>query len=490
MERLRRNFSQPSSDTSNSRTPCCYRRGGREKVSTVTIIGGGPAGYVAAITAARLGKQVVLIEEAELGGTCLNEGCIPTKSLLESAETYDRIKHASRFGIDLPLDQVHLNWQSVQQYKNNVVKKLVLGIGYLMKKNKVHVVKGKASFLTDQLIRVQTEDGIAEITANQFIIATGAEPIALPFAPFDGEWVIHNRHAIALPEVPSSLLIVGGGVIGCEFASVYSRMGSKVTIVEMADQILPGEDSDLAAILYHQLVKDGVLIHTSTSVQEIDRNDRSVTLAMNGEITKMTADYVLVAIGRKPRVEGLGLDQIGVLYTKQGIQVNEHMQTSIPHMYACGDVVGGIQLAHFAFHEGEVAAENACGKQKKINRRVVPRCIYTWPEIGSVGLTEKKAREIYGDIRIGEFPFAANGKALILGEQTGKVKVIVHPEFNEIIGFSIVGPRATELIGQGSMMLHSEMTVDTMESFIAAHPTLSEALQEAVLSATGLAVHL
>lgn len=459
-------------------------------MNTVAIIGGGPAGYVAAITAARFGKQVVLIEEAELGGTCLNEGCIPTKSLLESAETYDRIKHAGRFGIDLPLDQVHLNWNSVQQYKNKVVKKLVLGIGYLMKKNQILVVKGKASLLTDHLIQVQTANGIKEVTADRIIIAAGAEPIALPFAPFDGEWIINNKQAIALPEVPSSLLIVGGGVIGCEFASVYSRMGSKVTIVEMADQILPGEDSDIAATLHQQLEKDGVLIHTSTRVQEIDRYERSVTLVKNGKIEKITASYVLVSIGRKPSVERLGLDQIGVLYTTQGIQVNEHMQTSIPHIYACGDVVGGIQLAHAAFHEGEVAAGNACGILKQVNDRVVPRCIYTWPEIASVGLTEKQAREKYGDIRIGEFPFSANGKALILNEQLGKVKVIVHPEFNEIIGLSIVGPRATELIGQGSMILYSEMTVEFMESFIAAHPTLSEALQEAILSTTGLAVHL
>lgn len=409
---------------------------------------------------------------------------------LESAEMYDRVKHVNRFGINLPLDQVHLNWKRVQQYKDEVVKKLVRGIGYLVKKNQVRVVKGRAAFLTDRLIQVQTADGTERMTADQFIIATGSEPIALPFAPFDGEWVIHNRHAIALPKVPASLLIVGSSIIGCEFASIYSRMGSRVTIVEMTDQIIPGEDIDIAAILQKQLEKDGVVIHTSTSVQKLDCNEKSATLLKNGKSMKMTADYVLVSIGRKPRLERLGLDGIGVLYSKQGIQVNERMQTSIPHVYACGDVVGGIQLAHYAFHEGKIAAANACGRQKVINSPAVPRCIYTHPEIGCVGLTEKKAREKYGDIRIGEFPFSANGKALILKEQTGKVKVIVHPEFNEIIGMSIIGPSATELIGQGTMMLHSEMTADAMESFIAAHPTLSEALQEAVLSATGNAVHL
>jgi dihydrolipoamide dehydrogenase len=459
-------------------------------MNTVAIIGGGPSGYVAAITAARLGKQVILIEEAELGGTCLNEGCMPTKSLLESVNVYDKVKHADRFGIDLPADQVQLNWKRVQQYKNKVVKKLVMGIGYLMKKNQIRVVRGRASLLNDQLLQVDTEKGKEEISAEQIIIATGSEPIALPFAPFDGQWIIHSKHALELSEIPSSLLIIGGGVIGCEFASIFSRLGSKVTIIEAASQILPQEDEDTAAILQQQLQKDGVVIHTSATVKQVDRQTKRVTLQKEEQLEEITADLVLVSIGRKPRVTELGLEQIGVHYTSRGIEVNEHMQTNVSHIYACGDVIGGIQLAHIAFHEGMVAASNACGKTKTINYRAVPRCIYTWPEIAAVGLTEKEARAAYGDIRIGEFPFSANGKALIHHEQIGKVKVIVHPEFQEIIGLSIIGPHATELIGEGTMMLHAEMTVDAMEDFIAAHPTLSEAVHEAVLSAVGQAVHM
>jgi len=458
-------------------------------VGTVVIIGGGPAGYVAAITAARKGQQVTLIEQQQLGGTCLNEGCIPTKSLLESAETYEKVKHAAVFGIDVPESGVSVNWQAVQQYKNKVMKKLVSGVGYLMKKNQVRVISGKATFLTDQVLHVEKADGDEQITADRFIIATGSEPIELPFAPFDGDWIIHSKQAMSLTSIPSSLLIVGGGVIGCEFASIYSRLGTKVTMVEMAEHILPGEDRDIADVLKRQLEASGVAIHTGTALERLDARTKTAWVHKKDGVEQIWTEKVLVSIGRKPRVKDLGLDRIGVKYSRQGIQVNENMQTSVSHLYACGDVIGGIQLAHVAFHEGEVAALNACGFEKTVNVRAVPRCIYTSPEIASVGLTEKQAKERYGDVRIGEFPFSANGKALILSEQEGKVKVIVEPEFNEIVGLAIVGPRATELIGQGTLMLHAEMTTDAMEHFIAAHPTLSEALLEAVMNATGQAIH-
>lgn len=458
-------------------------------MTTLAVIGGGPAGYVAAIIAAQQGKQVILIEEKELGGTCLNEGCMPTKSLLESAEYVDKVKHAEHFGVKLSSNQVEINWDKVQNYKNSIVKKLVLGIGYLMKKNKIKVIKGKASFLSDHTVTVDQGDKQEVVEAEQFIIASGSEPVNLPFAPFDGQWVIHSGQAMSLETIPSSLLIVGGGVIGCEFASIYSRMGTKVTIVEMADQLLPGEDADIASVLHSELEKSGVTIHTSTSLKNLDAATKKATYENKDGVHEASVDRVLVSIGRKPRVAELGLEKIGVNFTKQGIQVNEHMQTNLPHIYACGDIVGGIQLAHVAFHEGTVAASHACGKQVKVNYRAVPRCIYTSPEIASVGMTEKQARDRYGDVRVGEFPFAANGKALILNEQIGKVKVIVEPEYNEIVGISIVGPRATELIGQGAVMLHAELTVDVMENFIAAHPTLSEAIHEALLSTTGHAVH-
>ncbi|NEN81943.1 dihydrolipoyl dehydrogenase [Paenibacillus elgii] len=459
-------------------------------METIAIIGGGPAGYVAAIAAAGQGKQVTLIEQKELGGTCLNEGCMPTKSLLESADTLDKVKHADRFGVVLPTDRVEVDWNAVQSYKNGIVSKLVQGIGFLMKKNKIRVIRGQASFVTDRKLQVSQGDRHEAVEADRFIIAAGSEPVALPFAPFDGEWIIHSGQAMSLPAVPASLLIIGGGVIGCEFASIYSRLGTRVTVVEMADQLLPGEDADTAAILQRELEKAGVKVYTSTAVKQLQLEEKLAVFETESRVFEGTADRVLVAIGRKPRTDGLGLEKARVRYTKQGIEVNPHMQTSVPHIYACGDIIGGIQLAHVAFHEGTVAALHASGAEAKVNYRAVPRCIYTSPEIAGVGLTEKQARERYGDIRVGEFPFAANGKALILDEPVGRVKVLTEPQYHEIVGISIVGPKATELIGQGAVLLHTEMTADMMEHFIAAHPTLSEAVHEAILGAIGHAVHV
>ncbi|HZG86374.1 dihydrolipoyl dehydrogenase [Paenibacillus sp.] len=459
-------------------------------MSEIAIVGGGPAGYVAAIVAARQGKRVTLIERRELGGTCLNEGCMPTKSLLESAETFDKVKHAGRFGIRVPAEQVEVDWPGVQRHKDGIVRQLVAGVGYLMRKNQIKVIAGKASFESDRRIRVEKEQGEEQIESERIIIAAGSEPIELPFAPFDGEWIVHSGQAMALPAVPKSMLIVGGGVIGCEFASVYSRLGTQVTIVEAADQLLPGEDADIAAVLRKELEKGGASIWTSASLQSVDRAAKTARCrTADGELRDVEADVVLVSVGRRPRTSELRLENAGVEYGKQGIAVSERMQTNVPHIYACGDVIGGIQLAHVAFHEGAVAALNACGGDAKANYRAVPRCIYTSPEIAGVGLTEKKARELYGDVRVGEFPFAANGKAMILAEPIGKVKVIVEPQYHEIVGVSIVGPRATELIGQGAVMLHGELTADAMESFTAAHPTLSEAVHEALLAAIGGAVH-
>lgn len=455
----------------------------------IAIIGGGPAGYVAAITAARLGKRVVLIEQKELGGTCLNEGCMPTKALLECAEIYQHVLHADRFGIEGAGKQAQVNWEKVQQFKRSIISKLTGGVQYLMKRNQVQVIRGSASFLSEHTLRVQTEDSSSVIEAGKYIVATGAEPIALPFAPFDGEWVLDSRHCLSLSAAPPVLLIVGGGVIGCEFASVYSRMGSRVILVEMAGQLLPGEDADIAGVLEKSLRQSGVAIHLESSVEALERASKTARIRTAEGVSEVQADAVLVAIGRRPRVSEIGLAQAGISATPRGIEVNERMQTSQPHIYAVGDVAGGIQLAHVAFHEGEVAAKSACGENASVHLRSVPRCIYTSPEVASVGLTERQAREQYEGLLIGEFPFSANGKAMIVQETAGKVKVLVEPVYHEIVGVTLVGPRATELIGQAALLLHAEMTVDAMESFIAPHPTLSEGILEAVRGALGHAVH-
>ncbi|PEK52006.1 dihydrolipoyl dehydrogenase [Bacillus toyonensis] len=459
-------------------------------MNKLVVIGGGPAGYVAAITAAQTGKDVTLIDEADLGGTCLNVGCMPTKSLLESAEVYNIVNHAQRFGVLVDKQSISIDWNQIQTRKSQIVVQLVQGIQYLMKKNKIKVIKGKGKFETDHRLRVTQRNKEAIVDGEQFIIAAGSEPTELPFAPFDGEWILNSSHAMSLENIPASLLIVGGGVIGCEFASIYSRLGTKVTIVEMAPQLLPGEDEDIASILREKLENDGVEIFTGAALKGLNNYKKQASFEYEGSMHEVTPEFVLVSVGRKPRVQDLGLEKAGVQFSNKGITVNEHMQTNIAHIYAAGDIIGGIQLAHVAFHEGTTAALHASGEDVKVNYHAVPRCIYTAPEIASVGLSEKGAREQYGDILIGEFPFTANGKALILGEQMGKVKVIVEPKYQEIVGISIIGPRATELIGQGTVMIHTEVTADIMRDYIAAHPTLSEAIHEALLQAVGHAVHV
>ncbi|MGE1108355.1 dihydrolipoyl dehydrogenase [Bacillus wiedmannii] len=455
-------------------------------MSKLVVIGGGPAGYVAAITAAQNGKDVTLIDEADLGGTCLNVGCMPTKSLLESAEVHDIVRKANNYGVTLNKGSISIDWKQIQARKSQIVTQLVQGIQYLMKKNKIKVIQGKAKFETDHRVRVTHGD---KVDGDQFIIATGSEPTELPFAPFDGKWILNSSHAMSLENIPKSLLIVGGGVIGCEFASIYSRLGTKVTIVEMAPQLLHGEDEDIAHILRDKLENDGVEIFTGAALKGLNNYKKQASFEYEGSIQEANPEYVLVSVGRKPRVQKLDLEKAGVQFSNKGISVNEHMQTNVSHIYAAGDVIGGIQLAHVAFHEGTTAALHMSGEDVKVNYHAVPRCIYTSPEIASVGLNEKDAREQYGDILIGEFPFTANGKALIIGEQTGKVKVIVEPKYQEIVGISIIGPRATELIGQGTVMIHTEVTADIMRDYIAAHPTLSEAIHEALLQAVGHAVH-
>ncbi|MGX9292810.1 dihydrolipoyl dehydrogenase [Bacillus sp. A015] len=457
---------------------------------TLVIIGGGPAGYVAAITAARFGRKVVLIDQGQLGGTCLNEGCIPTKSLLQSADMYEHVKSAAHFGIELPGKKPIIQWDSVQKRKQSVVKQLTDGVRYLMNKNKINVLNGKAAFLSAHEILIESGGESEIIQAKQIIIASGAEPAALPFAPFDGKWLIHSKDAMSLPSIPDSLCIIGGGVIGCEFASIFSRMGTKVVMIEQSVHILPEEDDDIAQCLHDQLEAAGVDILTSAAVNQLDSTSRKVVIERkHGERCEIQSDLCLVAIGRKPRLGELNLDQIGIEYDRNGINVNEHMQTNLPHIYACGDVTGGVQLAHVAFHEGTIAASHASGEDVKVNEQVIPRCIYTSPEIASVGLNEEKARNQYEDIRIGKCSFSANGKALILNQPAGQVKIIVEPQYQEILGVSIIGPNATELIGQAAVMMHTELTVDTLEQYIAAHPTLSEAIHEALLQTSGRAVH-
>ncbi len=353
-------------------------------MNKLVVIGGGPAGYVAAITAAQTGKDVTLIDEADLGGTCLNVGCMPTKSLLESAEVYNIVNHAQRFGVLVDKQSISIDWNQIQTKKSQIVVQLVQGIQYLMKKNKIKVIKGKGKFETDHRLRVMQGNKEAIVVGEQFIIAAGSEPTELPFAPFDRKWILNSSHAMSLENIPASLLIVGGGVIGCEFASIYSRLGTKVMIVEMAPQLLPGEDEDIASILREKLEKDGVEIFTGAALKGLNNYKKQPSFEYEGSMHEVTPEFVLVSVGRKPRVQDLGLEKAGVQFSNKGITVNEHMQTNVSHIYAAGDIIGGIQLAHVAFHEGTTAALHASGEDVKVNYRAVPRCIYTAPEIASL----------------------------------------------------------------------------------------------------------
>lgn len=425
-----------------------------------------------------------------MGGVGYNDGCIPAKSLLKSAEMIQAIQCAPYFGIDVPTNEIKVNWARVQEYKSNVVKELVGDLWKLMEKNQVQVIKGKASFITNRILHIEGPDREEVVEADSVIISTGSIGNELPTAPFDRKWVIDSDQAQELPSVPSSLLIIGGGVVGCEYASIYSRLGTKVTFLDRSNQLLRGEDPDLAHILQSQLESDGVTVHPMTEVKYLDYENKQVIFGNDQLTLTESPDYVLVSIGRKPRVSELNLDAIGVFYSQRGVEVNTSMQTNIPHIYACGDVNGGMKLAHVAFHEGKVAALHACGHNVKVDLRSVPRCIYTTPEIAGVGLSEEQARNIYGEILVGESFFSVNAKAVIHSEKVGKVKVFVEAETDEILGFSIVGPRATELIGQGALMMHAEIASNYLKDSIAAHPTLSEAIQEALLAAKRQAVYV
>ena len=450
----------------------------------VVVIGGGPGGYPAAIRAAQMGAQVTLIENNELGGTCLNRGCIPTKALLHSANLFHQTKNAASSGIITA--KVKLDFLKVMEHKGGVVKSLVGGLGSILKSNGITVVKGTGAFANAQTVRiVETNE---EIRADRIIIATGSVPVRLPIKGADLPGVITSDEALSLTKLPKSILIIGGGVIGIEFAQIFNRMGTHVTVVEMLPQIIPAEDSEIVAKLKAMLVKEGIAIHTDTTVKEIKGKGDKKTVSFGDK--EEVVDMVLLAVGRAPFTEGLGADTIGLQMEKGTIAVNEYLETNVPGVYAIGDVIGNYMLAHVATSEGEHAAQNALGNLKAMDYKAVPRALYTSPELGSVGLTEKEAKEKYGQIKVGKFPLAASGKALILGEKGGMVKVVAEPKYGEVVGVHILGPHATDLIAEAVLGLHLEAALEEFAHTIHAHPTLSESIMEAALDADGKAIHV
>ena len=461
----------------------------------VLVIGGGPGGYVAALRASQLGARVALIEENTLGGVCLNVGCIPTKALLRSAEAYDAVRDAKEFGIRVE-GEVTPDWPAIQKRKERIVKLHTRGVANLLKRAKVTVYAGRGRLAGPRQgetfpVEITSGEGQERVEAVNVILATGARPIHLPMPGFDLPGVLDSTGALALESLPERLLIVGGGVIGCEFASLYSTFGVQVTIVEMLDRLLPMMDAEVSAEIARAFKRNKIVSHLSSRANSIKAAGGALRVAFTtpeGDQT-IEVDKVLVSVGRRSNVEELGLEAAGVR-VERGIPVNERMETNVPGVYAIGDVTGQWWLAHVASKGGVVAAENACGHTIKIDYKAVPSCVFTHPEISSVGLTEEQAREQGYDVLIGKFPFAANAKASIYGDRQGFVKVVAEEKYGEVLGLHIVGPHASDLILEGGLALSMEATIDEIKATIHAHPTLGEAIHEAALSARGIALHV
>ncbi|WP_321394602.1 dihydrolipoyl dehydrogenase [uncultured Desulfuromusa sp.] len=467
-----------------------------EQIYDLIVIGAGPGGYVAAIRAAQLGFSVAVVEKrSTLGGVCLNEGCIPSKALLESSEHFARIDHElAEHGIEVT--GARLDLPKMMSRKENIVKKLTGGIAGLFKKNKIDSFTGQAELLParDSIhkVKVSGENGPLELSAKALLLATGSEAIELPHLPFNGDTTINARDALSLTEVPKRLLVVGGGVIGLELGSVWSRLGSEVTVVEMLPQIVPQADPQVAQTLQRSLKKQGLNILLKTRLDKIETTKNGIVASLTtdkGE-QQVTCDKVLVATGRRAHTEGLGLDVVGLTTNKQGqLEVDENYQTAVPGIYAIGDLVPGPMLAHKASEEGVVFAERLAGQKSSINYQIIPAVTYTWPEVSSVGQNEEELKAAEIPYKAGKFFFAASGRALCTGMSEGFIKVLATPDSGRILGIHIVGPQASELIAEAATVLSFGGSIHDLAVTCHAHPTLAETLKEAALAVNQEAIH-
>jgi len=458
--------------------------------SDVVVIGGGPAGYIAAIRASQLGAQVILVEEEKLGGVCLRRGCIPTKFLLHSIEVYESARTAEQFGINVSRPSLDLS--EMQARKNKVISTLASGIRSLLDRNNIKVIKGRAKLTPLKQVEIDSGRGVKQvIEAKRVILATGSKPTVLPVPGADSPGVIDTDSMLELDYLPKSLLIVGGGASGIEMATIWAKLGSKVTIVEMMPHLLPAQDTELTSILEGILKGDGIQILCGSKVGKIEDTNggKLVTIYCGETENKVEVETVAISVGQKPNIAGLGLDECGVAVGNGNIQTNERMETSVPGIYAAGDVTGGMMLAYVGFAEGKVAAENAMGRDSKIDYQAVPQCIFTSPEVASVGLTEEEAVAQGYELQIGRFPFVANAMAAILGERRGLVKIIAEQKYGQVLGVHIIGPRATSIIPEAALAMKLEATSQDIAATMHAHPTLSEALWEAALDVTGETIH-
>ena len=457
------------------------------------VIGTGPGGYVAAIRAGQLGMKVAVVEREELGGVCLNRGCIPTKAMLRSAEVMQTMQHSADYGI--LADNVRLDFAKVIDRREKVVKQLTGGVGGLFKSYGIQVFRGSGRLAErggTVVVSGQTDE---TVNARNVVIATGSVPAKLPIPGADNPNVIDSDGALAMTEVPGSLLVIGGGAVGSEWANVFAAFGSQVTLVEMLPTLLPLEDEEMGRTLRRTFERQGITVHTEAKLEAIETADDGkevgVLTLKDGSQARIAADKILVGVGRKPNTTGLGLEEAGAKLDRRGfVEVDDYLQTSLPNVYAIGDVTGKALLAHLASHQGVTAAENIAGHEVVMDYKVVPACTYTHPEVASVGLSEKKAREQGYDVKIGKFPFVASGRAISYGETEGTVKVVADAKYGELLGVHIIGPQASELIPEAALGIKLEATLEDIQATIHAHPTLAEAVMEAAWAAAGGALNL
>jgi dihydrolipoamide dehydrogenase len=457
----------------------------------VLVVGGGPGGYVAAIRAAQLGKKVTLVDKGELGGVCLNRGCIPSKALIHASDEVYKMKNSSHMGIEV--DGVKIDFTQMVQWKDEIVKKLTSGVASLMKGNKIEVIQGEVYFTGPDTVKVATESNSTTYKFNDCIIATGSRPTELKFMPFDGKKIISSTEALSLEEVPESLIVVGGGYIGLELGTAYAKLGTKVTVLEGADSILPGVDPSMSRMVQRKLKRLGVDVNAKAMVKSADKSGDTVkvTAEIKGEEKTFEADKVLVAVGRTPNTDELGLDQAGIELDERGfIPVDKKMRTKVEHIYAIGDVAGNPMLAHKASYEGKIAAEVIAGEPSEVDYQAMPFVIFTDPELAYTGLTEKEAKEQGYDPVVSRFSFAANGRALSLDAADGFCQVVADKETQQILGVQIVGPEASSLISEAVFAIEMGAVAEDLSLTIHAHPTLPEAIMEAAEGVMGNAIHM
>jgi dihydrolipoamide dehydrogenase len=454
------------------------------------VIGAGPGGYVAAIRAAQLGQNVLIVDKEYVGGVCLNVGCIPSKALISASHQYESISHASAFGIEV--GEAKVDFTKVQEFKNGIVKKLTGGVASLLKANKVQYFQGEVMFINENEARVFNDQEAPRYRFKNCIIATGSRPIELKAFPYGGR-IVSSTGALSLPEIPKSLVVIGGGYIGIELGQMYSKFGTKVTVIEGSDSILPGFDKDMSNIVAKKLKTTNVEIVTGAQAKSAEQTDKDVTVTytVGDKEEKVTADYLLVTVGRRPNTDGeLGLDLINVKLSDRGlVEVDEQCRTNIPHIFAIGDIIAGPALAHKAMYEGRVAAEAISGHKSIIDYKCVPAVCFSDPECASVGLSEKEAKDQGHKVKVGKFPFAINGRAMSLNANEGFVKLVSDADSGLVLGAQIIGLEASNMIAELALGIEMGATLEDIALTIHAHPTLGEIVLDAAEVALGHPIH-